>query len=204
MVIMQLIKIELRNEYMSSNCYLIKNESEVVVIDPGFPDNNLFNYLESNNLKIDKIILTHGHYDHWTGLEELLNRYPNTKVYGSMLDEYWYLNNPFTNYIPKIDVDLNKLNEIEVFDTSFKIIKTPGHSRGSVSLLWDNYLISGDVLFFESVGRTDLDGGNFTELENSILKIYELDENIKILPGHGKNTTIKHEKVHNHFVKKQQ
>src|SRR5690242_4299295 len=91
---------------MSSNCNLLIKNNELVFIDPGFLDEKLFNYIKYNNLKLNKIIITNGHYDHWTGLEELLKRYSNTKVYASTLDDYWFKNNPFTIYFPKIDYDL--------------------------------------------------------------------------------------------------
>ena len=163
----------------------------------------LFNYLKNNNLNLNKIVLTHGHYDHWTGLEKLLSIYPNTKVYASSLDKYWFNNNPFTSYVPKIDVDLNDLESIELLNQKFQIIKVPGHSKGSIALLneKDNYIIVGDLLFFESVGRTDLDGGSFKELVNSILKLYKLNDNLIVYNGHGRPTTIGHEKKFNPFVK---
>jgi len=200
---MKIIKLELKNNYMSSNSYLLIKNSEVVLVDPGFPDDVLFNYLKDNNLNLNKIILTHGHYDHWTGLEKLLSLYPNTNLYASSLDNYWFNNNPFTSYVPKIDVDLNDLESIELLNQKFQIIKVPGHSKGSIALLneKDNYIIVGDLLFFESVGRTDLDGGSFKELENSILKLYKLNDNLIVYNGHGRPTTIGHEKKFNPFVK---
>ena len=201
---MKIIKLELKNNYMSSNSYLLIKDNNVVVVDPGFPDDLLFNYLKNNNLKLNKIILTHGHYDHWTGLEKLLSIYPNTKVYASSLDNYWLNNNPFTSYIPKIDVDLNNLDSIDILNTSFQIIKVPGHSKGSVAFMNqdDNYIIVGDLLFCESIGRTDLEGGSFKELEASVLKLYELNDDLIVYNGHGRPTTIGHEKKFNPFVKK--
>lgn len=199
---MKLIKLELKNEYMSSNCYLLIYEDKAIVIDPGFEDDTLYSYLKDNNLKLDKIILTHGHYDHWTGLEKLRSLYKDTPLYASSLDNYWFLNNPFTKYVPKVDVDLNGLSNLPLFNNKVEIIKTPGHSKGSISLLFDNYLISGDLLFFEGVGRYDLEGGNYNTLKKSIQEIYKLDEDIIIYPGHGKNTSIGYEKLNNPFINK--
>jgi len=203
-IFLQLKKLELKNIYMSSNCYLLIKNNELVVIDPGFPDEKLFNYIKDNNLKLNKIILTHGHYDHWTGLEELLKRYPNTKVYASTLDDYWFKNNPFTIYFPKIDYDLKSLKYLEILDESFEVIKTPGHSKGSITLYnkKDNYIISGDVLFYGSIGRTDLYGGNFDILKDSIYKLYEiLNDDTIVYSGHGNETKIGFEKKHNPFVR---
>lgn len=200
---MKIIKLELRNDYMSSNSYLLIKDKDVVVVDPGFSDDRLFKYLKENSLNLSKIVLTHGHYDHWTGLEKLLSIYPNTKVYASTLDNYWFNNNPFTSYVPKIDIDLNDLDSIELLDQKFQIIKVPGHSKGSVALMNedDNYVIVGDLLFFQSVGRTDLEGGSFKELEKSVLKLYKFNDDLIVYNGHGRPTTIGHEKKFNPFVK---
>jgi|SRR5690554_4833443 len=200
---MKIIKLELRNDYMSSNSYLLIKDKDVVVVDPGFSDDRLFKYLKENSLNLSKIVLTHGHYDHWTGLEKLLSIYPNTKVYASTLDNYWFNNNPFTSYVPKIDIDLNDLDSIELLDQKFQIIKVPGHSKGSVALMNedDNFVIVGDLLFFQSVGRTDLEGGSFKELEKSVLKLYKFNDDLIVYNGHGRPTTIGHEKKFNPFVK---
>lgn len=202
---MQLKKLELKNEYTSSNCYLLIKDNLCIVIDPGFEDDKLYNFLKNNNLKVDKIILTHGHYDHWTGLEKLLKLYPNTKVYASTLDQYWFNNNPFTKYVPKINVDLDLFDDIDIFNEKFVIFKVPGHSQGSIALYnkQENYIISGDLLFKRSVGRTDLDGGNFKELTKSIIKLYDsLNDETKVYSGHGEFTTIGFEKKFNPFVRK--
>lgn len=197
---MEIITLTLRNNYMSSNCYILKKDNNIVVIDPGFEDDTLYDYIKKNKLKIDKIILTHGHYDHWTGLEKLLKLYPKTKLYASLLDEYWLNNNPFTKYVPNIDYNLNEFDEINILNETFKVLKTPGHSKGSVSLLYKDILISGDLLFKNGIGRYDLEGGNFNTLKESVNSIYKLDEFITIYPGHGSKTTIKHEKYNNPFI----
>lgn len=199
---MKITKLELNNEYMSSNSYILIKEDQCIVIDPGFADLKLLNYLESNNLKVDKIVLTHSHYDHWTGLEMLREKYPNALLYASKIDSYWFLNNPFTKYKPVVDVDLNELETINFFDIGAKIIKTKGHSLCSLSFYFDNKLISGDVLFYEGVGRTDLYGGSYSELEKSILMLYKLPNDTIVYSGHGRPTTIGHEKNNNPFIRK--
>lgn len=200
---MQIVKIELSNNYMSSNCYLLIKDNNAVVIDPGFEDNKLYKYLKENNLEIESIVLTHGHYDHWTGLEKLLKLYPNALLYASSLDDYWYNNNPFTSYKPNINFDLNELDKIKLLGSNFKVIKVPGHSKGSIALLNgdSNIIFVGDVLFFESIGRTDLHGGSFEEIKTSILRLYKLNSKTIVYNGHGRATTIEHEKDNNPFVK---
>lgn len=197
---MKVIKLELKNSYMSANCYLLIKDRDCVLIDPTFPDQKLFDYLQKEKLNLTKIVLTHGHYDHWTGLEQLKKIYPSTLVYASSLDSYWFNNNPFTNYLPKIDIDLNLLDEIDFLGEIFKIYKTPGHSLGSISFYNNNILFVGDLIFFESVGRTDLDGGNYDTLLTSIKTILNLPKETIIYPGHGRATTVGHEIKHNPFL----
>lgn len=198
---MQIIKLELNNKVMSSNCYLLIKNSECIVIDPGFEDNTLYNYLINNKLNVTKVLLTHGHYDHWTGLEKLLKLYPKATLYANSLDEYFFDKNSFTKYYPKIDVDLLNKTEIDLLGHNFKIIKTPGHSNGSVSFYFNKLLFSGDVLFFSSIGRYDLYGGNLTTLLNSINELMKLPSETIVYSGHGRPTTLAFEKANNPFLK---
>lgn len=199
---MEIIKLELKNDYMSSNCYILRNKSDAVVIDPGFDDEKLYTYLIKNNLNLTKIILTHGHYDHWTGLEKLLNFFPNTLVYASSLDQYFFNKNPFTSYIPKIDVDLNDTKTIDLLGYQFQILKTPGHSNGSLSFYYDKMLFSGDVLFYRSIGRYDLYGGSYDTLLKSIRKLLQtLPLDTTVHSGHGRPTTLAFEMKNNPFLK---
>ncbi|HHW79451.1 MAG TPA: MBL fold metallo-hydrolase [Acholeplasmataceae bacterium] len=199
---MEIIKLELGNNF-TSNCYILIKEKECVVIDPGFEDSKLYNYLSNKDLNVTKIILTHGHFDHWGGLRKLRTLFPKAQLYASSLDYMWYQVGPnnYFNYEPTIDVDLIGKDELILFDEKIKVIKTPGHSSGSVSLYFNKTLISGDVLFFESIGRTDLLEGNTNTLFKSIQNLYKLPLDTNVLPGHGVNTTIKHERVHNPFIK---
>lgn len=196
---MQITKLTL-NGHFQMNCYILEEDNEAVIIDPGFDDNKLYDYLNNKNLIINKIILTHGHFDHWGALKKIRFLYPNAKLFASSIDNHWYDSNPF-NYKPTIDVDLNNLKEIKLFNRTFKIFKTPGHSKGSISLYHNYHLFSGDVLFKESIGRTDLFEGNQEELFKSIKKLYQLDGKTIIYPGHGPNTSINNERMHNPFIR---
>jgi len=191
------------NNGFTSNCYILEKDNKAVVVDPGFNDPKLFNFLKNKNLLVDKIIATHGHYDHISGIEKLKELFPNAKTYGSSLDSYWYdFNiNPLLSKNLIFDFDLNKLTTLKILDKEFKIIKTPGHSKGSISLYYSETLFSGDVLFFKSIGRSDLEGGNYNELIGSIKKLYTLPDNTIIYSGHGKDTTIIYEKNNNPFIR---
>lgn len=202
---MELIQLTLGNHQMSSNCYIIINDGEAVVIDPGFEDSKLYDYLKNKNLNVTKIILTHGHFDHWGGLKKLQYLYPKAILYASTLDYIWYEIGPnnYYNYTPTIDVDLNKIKELEIFESVFKILKVPGHSAGSVALYnqKEDKIISGDVLFYGGVGRYDLAQGDFKTLTFSIKSLYKLPGNTIVYSGHGRPTTIEFEKQNNPFIK---
>lgn len=200
---MEIMKLTLTNNQMSSNCYILINNKEAVVIDPGFEDNNLYNYLQQKDLIVTSIILTHGHYDHWGGLKKLQQLYPDALLYGSSVDSYWYeigSQNPY-NYTPIFNIDLKDKKTINIFDTKAKILTLPGHSAGSIGIYIDNKLFSGDVLFFESMGRTDLYQGNEYEIFKSIKKIYTLPKETIIYSGHGRPTSVEYEKLNNPFLR---
>ena len=200
---MQLISLTIGNIQMTSNCYILHNETDAVVIDPGFEDHKLYNFLQNKNLNVSKIVLTHGHFDHWGGLKKLRTLYPEAKLYASTLDYLWYEVGPnnYYGYTPVIDFDLNKVNELELLDTTFKVIKIPGHSAGSIGLYNNNVLISGDVLFRQGIGRYDLMQGDLNILFTSIKKIYQLPNETIIYSGHGRPTTVQFEKENNPYLK---
>ena len=95
----------------------------------------------------------------------------------------------------------NDGDKISVGDINFEVIACPGHTVGGISLLCDGNLFSGDTLFKESVGRTDFGGGSFSQLEKSIKRLYTLPDDTVVLPGHGEQSTIGHEKIYNPFVR---
>lgn len=200
---MNIKRIVLSGFNMSSNCYILNKDNRAVVIDPGFDDIELYNYLTNKELDVEAIILTHGHFDHWGGYKKLSKLYPNAHTYASSLDYKWYEigdNNPY-GYTPQFDFDLNKLKTIKLLGDTYKVIKTPGHSAGSVSLYNKLKLFSGDVLFMQSIGRYDLMDGNIEVLLDSIKLLYSLDNDTIIYPGHGRDTTIGFEKRSNPFIK---
>lgn len=191
------------------NNYLVfeENSQEAVLIDAGGDYKATRELADRNKVKIKYILNTHGHLDHVAGDYDIQTK-EDAKVLLHKDDEFLVkaLKQHLALYgmpeyeVPKIDEYIEDGQEIKAGGMTFKVIHTPGHSPGAVCYLTDNVLFSGDTLFADSVGRTDLPGGSYEELGNSIKnKLFTLDENITVYPGHGPSTTIKHEKAHNPF-----
>lgn len=186
-----------------SNCYIIKINESALIIDPGFPDESIIDYLEKHNLTLKAIYITHGHFDHWGGVNMLTTKYPNVLVYAPKKDSFWFeigKQNPW-NYKPRIDTFVEEGDIITIESTSFKVYETPGHSLGGTILFSKPHLFTGDTLFKQSVGRTDIIHASFDALTKSVLRMYKSFSNETICyPGHGSNTTIGFEKEHNPFI----
>lgn len=201
----------------SENTYLLYVESgECWVVDPGYygPEeaSDLINFIEANKLRPTKVLLTHAHLDHVFGLNDFLQRFPTVPFYihaeeCSVLNAAPEVGERYGLYCAAVTSSPNFLQEgdtLQLGEESFEVFFTPGHSPGSISFYnkKNNILISGDVLFQGSIGRTDLPGGSFETLEYHIQhKLYALPEETQILSGHGPLTSIGAEKANNPFVR---
>lgn len=197
---------------MQTNCYIVKapESKEVVVIDPGDQIDIIEDYLKKNDLECKTILLTHGHFDHILAAEELKSL-TGAKIYIHK-EEAKFLSDPNLNlsaYMGNEKVSLEPdylLNDEEEFSEaglSWRVLHTPGHTEGSVCYLLkgEEILFSGDTLFYESVGRSDFPTGNQQTLIESIYnKLMLLDDVIEVYTGHGRPTTIGHERYHNPFL----
>lgn len=199
----------------SQNTYLLFQNKKAILIDAGFYSkaefDELFTYLETNDLELCAILLTHAHIDHVLGLNTILKNY-SIPVYlhpddVELLNQVHQQGQMFGFNIEPIQVKTIDLFEQENFSLhgfTFTVLFTPGHAPGHLSfyLKQEETVVSGDVLFAGSVGRTDLYKGDFDLLAKSIReKLYTLPENTKVLSGHGPETTIRREKLSNSFVK---
>lgn len=189
----------------NNNYLLIDEESkEAALIDCSAVDSRIKDAINESGAKLKYILLTHGHFDHVAGI-----RPTDAKIV--MNEKDLRILNQTNMYlpafgipeitIPKIDIYVNDGDILKLGDTEIKVFHTPGHTQGGVCYLVNDMLFSGDTIFCESVGRCDLEGGDFVQIVDSIkTKIYTLPDNTAIYPGHGKQTTVGWEKLHNQFM----
>lgn len=189
---------------MQNFVYLIGDEStkEAAVVDAGWDIDEIIETTNKDKLKIKKIILTHSHFDHVQRVAELADK-AKADVYFHEL-EYDSIRKHINNLSTKI-IKLKDNDEINVGKLKIKIIHTPGHTPGSICLLAENKLLTGDTLFVGAIGRTDLPGGDASKLFESLQKLKKLDDKIEVYPGHDygqtKFSTIGKEKKNNLYFK---
>jgi len=185
---------------LATNCFLIgdRETGDAVVIDPGFDRESeaktIFNEVQRNGFRIKYIINTHGHPDHNSG-----NRIMKERSGAPILiyeDDASLLRDPLA------DRKLRDGDSVEVGNIKLRVVHTPGHSPGSMALLGEDCVFSGDTLFAGSIGRYDLPGGSLDELVDSLKsKLLTLPDHVKVFPGHGPVTTIGEERRSNPFLK---
>ena len=185
---------------LATNCYLVgdRETGDAVVIDPGIDHESeakaILSEVERNGFRIKYIINTHGHPDHSGG-----NRVFKERSGAPILiyeDDVSFLSNP------SADRKLRDGDLVDVGNIRLRVVHTPGHSPGSMALLAEDCVFSGDTLFAGSIGRYDLPGGSLEELVNSLKsKLLTLPDHVRVYPGHGPVTTIGAERRNNPFLK---
>lgn len=192
--------ITIISEEMQQNSYLLVNGREAVLIDCGLDTFKILKETEKYNVKY--ILLTHCHFDHIYSLNELKGQKTvlgSKKLLSNIIDPKITFLSPDENLEGKTDGFFEDGEVKNLCGIDIKCIYTEGHTDCSVCYLAENSLFSGDTLFFESVGRWDFKTGNFENLKNSVLKLYELPDDTLVYPGHGRSTTIGYEKKNGYF-----
>lgn len=193
-----------------ANCYILSEpkSKQAIIIDPGDEFDKIKSLIEEKNLSVKYIFITHAHIDHvsaaaelkaWTGAKILMH--PDEQMILDSLDGQANLFSLPSVTSFSIDHYVKDEETISVDSMSVQVLATPGHSPGSISLVVDNYVFVGDLLFSGSVGRTDLPGGSEKVLLDSIWnKIMRLAEDTVVYPGHGPGTTVGEERRTNPFL----
>ena len=184
-----------------TNCYIIHEAASTAccVIDPGARADKVLALLQEKGLTLEAILLTHGHFDHVGAVKELAET-TGCRVYlhaDDLLLPEKFTAGPlyYTHHYDEGDV-------LELAGLTIRVLHTPGHTGGSVCLLVDDVLISGDTLFCHSCGRTDLPGGDPDAIMASLARLKALEGDYRVLPGHNRATTLAVEREYNPFMKK--
>jgi len=194
---------------LETNSYIVYSDktNSCFIIDPADISEDMNTFITKKKLTPNKIILTHGHMDHCGGAEWFSEKYNIGMILHK--DDKVLLSSPINMELKKslgllqppeperylTDNEILKHDDIEL-----KVIHTPGHTPGSISIVFEDKILSGDTLFFGSIGRTDLPGGDFKTIKKSLQRLIEFPDSTIILPGHGEETTIEQEKRINPFL----
>ncbi len=188
---------------LMTNCYIVTDENtlECAIIDPGAHASVILDYLEENKLKAKAIFITHGHFDHTTAAENV-RKATGAPIYVNKKDCMRGEHSSMHFRAPEGTVFYSEGDEISVSGLKFKVLETPGHSPGSVTLMCEDALFTGDTLFRDSCGRTDLEGGNMSTLLASLKKLYNLEGDFDVYPGHAGSSTLERERRFNYYMQR--
>lgn len=191
---------------IDTNCYLIGDEKEGVcaLADPGGSPERILKMVERSGLRLEKIFLTHGHWDHVDAIPAILEAFPGLPVYihredlcpAGSADHHYKMLHKGENQRTYGEGDTVKVGSLEV-----RVLHTPGHSPGSVTLKAGDVLFTGDTLFAGDCGRTDLRGGSWEEILASLGRLGRLEGNFHVLPGHGPASTLDTERQVNPYLR---
>ena len=195
-----------------TNCYIVaSNKGNCVIIDPADEAEKIIDAVHKNGLNVQYIFITHGHTDHILALEEVKNEFQApiviSKVDGwrlsdeELINERPYVKVPYKAVKPDILVEENDV--LKVDELTFRFYGMPGHTEGSMAIVLDDIIFTGDTLLFENHGKTTLPGGNEEQLVASIQRLAkEFKGDYRILTGHRAETTLEHERQFNSYINK--
>lgn len=213
-----MMKIDCFYSRINCNTYFLYNDNkDAIIVDPGYNKNNvLLDHINKLGLNIVAILLTHGHFDHISALEDVVKAFPDAITYIHE-DERDFLTNKrlnlsfsdFNSGGKVLDFEPSKLKLvrdteiISLLDKEILVIHTPFHTRGSTCFFIkdENILFSGDTLFYSVIGRNDLPTSSKRSVESSLRKLIVLPDEVKVYPGHGVHTSIGREKKYNMYLR---
>ncbi len=206
-----MIKLKVFDQNIAEvNSYLLIKQKDAIVIDPGFNGDQINDFCQLNDISIKDVLLTHGHFDHIKGIEKLAKNH-QFKIHVSEADAKM-LSDENMNYAKafgqtfrkpdNIEVIVLLNDKIEILGEKLTIFFTPGHTKGSICILHENKLFSGDTLFSDSIGRTDLVTGSSIDIKRSLELLKKVVSNkVMVYPGHGKSSEMKKIKEENYYLK---
>ena len=194
---------------LRANCYVVETApGRCIAVDIGGDSDYFLDFLKNKKLKLTKILLTHGHFDHIGGVEavrlatgaEVYIHADDVKMLSSEVYSL-HSNMSWNTFVPVTDCTAVRGDcFINDGNFSFKVIHTPGHSPGSVCYVCGDVMFSGDTLFCGSIGRTDMPGSSFIDMMNSLRALSLLDGDFTVYPGHNESTTLERERRTNPFM----
>ncbi len=195
---------------VATNCYIFYDENtmEGAVIDPGDNAKAILKTIEDEKIKLKYVLLTHGHFDHILAVHDVVNATGAKLVCNK--DDLWLLTKdamgefkPFVKNFKEtpVDIEAEDGTEIKVGGLTAKYIATPGHTPGSSVILVGDVMFTGDTLFRRECGRCDLAGGDFPTILRSLKKLYDMEGDYKVLPGHDAFSTLDEERKYNRYMR---
>lgn len=196
--------------HREANCYILCSGNVCAVIDPGADAERIYNTAKTEGLEIEKILLTHGHFDHimavnelcaLTGAKVMIHKDDLTELYDASVNLSVFATG--IEYSLDKDISVTALSEgdtVSIGDEELRVMSTPGHTPGSCIYICKDIMFVGDTIFAGSIGRIDFPGGNGAEIVNSLKKITKLDGDYTLYSGHGPETTLSREKLNNYYL----
>ncbi len=195
---------------VATNCYIFYDENtmEGAVIDPGDNAKAILKTIEDEKINLKYVLLTHGHFDHILAVHDVVSATGAKLVCNK--DDLWLLNKnamgQFKSFAKNfketpVDIEAEDGTEIKVGGLTAKYISTPGHTPGSSVILVEDVMFTGDTLFRRECGRCDLEGGDFPTILRSLKKLYNMQGDYKVLPGHDAFSTLEEEREYNRYMR---